>query len=147
MRQSPIRCVHWTKRFINTRMHSSRMRTARSSSRLGGGGVSTRPLLWPSGVVAFCYGLLAPPQKTIVEGCLQSEGHNRRPHPPGADPPDQAPPWRPARHAGIPPAMHAGIVPPLPPLSESQMPVKTLPCPNFVAGGNEINERSQITSL
>ena len=68
-------------------------------------------LVYPSGMAfwggAFCYGLLVErlkPQKTIPEGCLQSEnhqarrppnqkatqleGHNRRPHPP-----DQAPPW------------------------------------------------------
>ena len=32
--------------------------------------------------------------------------------------------------------MYAGIAPP-PLLTESQMPVKTLPCPNFVAGGNK----------
>ena len=39
-------------------MHSSRMRTTHSSSQLGG--VSTRHplLLWSSGAVAFCYGLL-----------------------------------------------------------------------------------------
>ena len=63
--------------------------------------VSTRPLLWPSGVVPsgvvafwcgafWCNGLLvwwpsgvvpsvmASPQKAIPEGHLQSEGHNRR---------------------------------------------------------------------
>ena len=46
------------------------------------------------------------------------------------------PPWRPAaRHAGIPPAMHTGIPPP-PLWTESQTRVKTEPCPNFVAGGN-----------
>ena len=71
------------------------MHTACSSSH--GGGVSTRPLLWPSGVAAFCYGLLVwcclvwwpsgvvafcygllLPLKTIPEGCLQSEGHQTR---------------------------------------------------------------------
>ena len=49
-------------------------------------------------------------------------------------------PLRPAaRHAGIPPAMHAGIAPSL--WTESQMPVTTLPWPNFVAGGkNGVNQ-------
>ena len=74
------------------------------------GGVSTRPLLWPSGVVAFCYGLLvwwpsvmafwcgglllwpsAPPEDhtrrlpSIRRPPNQkgiTEDHNRRPHPP-----------------------------------------------------------------
>ena len=38
----------------------------------GGLLVESDLLVWPSGVVAFCYGLLVP-QKTIPEGCLQSE--------------------------------------------------------------------------
>ena len=78
-------------------MHSSRMCTAHSSSHWGG--VSTRPLLWPSGVVAFwcgafwsgafwCGGLLVwwpsvmafCSPKAIPEGHLQSEGHHTRKH-------------------------------------------------------------------
>ena len=65
---------------MQTRMHSSKMCTAHSSSHLGWG-VSTSPpdhcpyptLTLPSGVVAFCYGLLAL-QKAIPEGHLQTEG-------------------------------------------------------------------------
>ena len=50
----------------------------------GGLLVESGLLLWPSGVAAFCYGLLVErgwtnPQKTIPEGHLQSEGHTRRP--------------------------------------------------------------------
>ena len=46
-------------------------------------------------------------------------------------PPDQTPGSRPPRSRHPPWARH-------PPLTESQTPVKTLPCPTFVAGGNEI---------
>ena len=99
-------------------MHSSRMRTARSSSHLGGGGGSPPGhsygflVWWPSGVVAFCYGLLVwwsfvmafcpPPRRpyqkaTFNQKATKSEGHNRhhnrRPHSPRADlPQGQAPP-------------------------------------------------------
>ena len=34
-------------------------------------------------------------------------------------------------------SQHALRENPPPPLTESQMPVKTLPCPNFIAGGNK----------
>ena len=94
-------------RLKETKMHSSRMRTAHSSIHRGGGGL----LSWPF-VVVFCYGLLVwffwlkvafwlkmvfcygllvervgtSPRKTIPEGHLQSEGtkaeghQSRRPH-------------------------------------------------------------------
>ena len=81
--------VHYLCYSLNlakTRMHSSRMRTARSSSRPGGGG--------------------SPPA-----------------------PREQTPPWE-----QTPPSPQDQ--PPPPPLTESQTPVKILPCPNFVAGGN-----------
>ena len=87
-------------------MHSSRMHTACSSGRPGGSPPGT-----PSGA-----------------------------DPPGPDPPwdqttpqDQAPPEQTAPGPGTPLPPGPGT-PPL--LTESQMPVKTLPCPNFVAGGN-----------
>ena len=68
-------------------MHSSRMRTARSSIR-------------PGGLHQ------APPWEQTPPAA----------DPPAADiPRQQAPPWRPAaNHAGIPPAMHAEITPPSP---------------------------------
>ena len=105
--------------FHVTRMHSSRMRTARSSSHPGG--VSTRhPLvLWPSGVVTFwcgglllcpsgaplCYGLLVwclltprrPYQKaTFNQKATKPQGHNRRPQ-------QKATPPRPGTPPGEPP--------------------------------------------
>ena len=70
----------------NTRMHSSRMHTACSSSHRGG--VSTTPLLWPFGVVAFWSGdllvwwpsgLVAPDQVPHWEQT-----------PPGADQPPRS---------------------------------------------------------
>ena len=67
-------------------MHSSRMHTARSSSRPGGGLHQAPLLFWPSSVVAFCYG---PPQKTIPEGRFQSEGHQTRRPPSIRRPPNQ----------------------------------------------------------
>ena len=124
---------------VITRIHSSRMRTARSSSCPGEGGervVSTRPLLWPSGVVAFCYGLLPPPGRPYQMAAFNQkapkpEGHNRRPqqkaitegqppgkrhpprtkHPPGSRHPhqDQAPP--PVADPPRPAARHAGVPP------------------------------------
>ena len=109
-------------------MHSSRMRTTHSSSHWGGGLHQASP-----SVMAFwCGGLLLWPSAPPSRHPPKSR------HPPGIRHPfpRSRPPWRPAaRHAGILPAMHAGIAPP-PLLTESQMPVKTLPCPNFVAGGN-----------
>ena len=92
-----------------TRMHSSRMRTARSSGRPGG--VSTRH---------------NPPGADPIPGTR----HHQDQTPLGAGTPplppyqDQAPPPPPGPD---PPAL----------LTESQTPVKTLPCPNFVTGGNE----------
>ena len=73
-----------------TRMHSSRMRTAHSSSRPGGS---------PPGT---------PPGADLPGGGT---------HPPTQD---QISPWN---------------RPPL--LTESQTPVKILPCPNFIAGRNK----------
>ena len=102
-----------------TRMHSSRMCTARSSSHPGGGGGSPPGycygllvwwppvmafwcggllvwclLLWPSGVVAFCYGLPAPQRPyqkaSFNQKTTKPEGHNRRPQQ-KATPPEQTP--------------------------------------------------------
>ena len=108
---------------LKTRMHSSRMRTARSSSRLLGEGVSasvhagihTRPRVWawrPSLGVGletppsvsldpWVWDLRPPPSQTPQ---LPHWVWAWRPLPPGQTP--QPPPWvwawRPARHAGIP---------------------------------------------
>ena len=77
-------------------MHSSRMRTARSSSRLGG--VSTR----------------LPPEQTPPGADPPKRPAARHAGIPPAMHAGIASPRRPAaRHAGIPPAMHAGIAPPL----------------------------------
>ena len=78
-------------------MHSSRMRTARSSSRPGGG---------------------------VLHQALRSR-HTppKEEAPPGADPPGSRLPLEEA---------------PPPLLTESQTPVKIVPCPNFVAGGNKL---------
>ena len=87
-------------------MHSSRMRTARSSGRPGG-----------------------YPQGTPGAGTPLEQATPRSRQPPEADtpqsrhPPDQTPPG-----------------PGIPLLTESQTPVKTLPCPNFVADGKNIKE-------
>ena len=78
-------------------MHSSRMRTARSSSRQPGGSASVHAGIHPPGVGP------EPPPGVGLET-------------PWPDP--QAPPgvwaWKPARHAGIPPARHAGMPHPPP---------------------------------
>ena len=90
-----------------TRMHSSRMRTVRNSSRLLFGEVSTPPGRRPPGS--------RPPEHTLP-------GSTR--HPPRAGSPQEQTPLgagipqsrQPpaARHTGIPPAMHAGIAHPPP---------------------------------
>ena len=95
---------------LRTRMHSSR--TTCSSSCPGGSPPGTPfcyglLVWWPSGVMAFCYGLLSP-QKTIPEGRLQSEGHQtRRPQqkatPPGAG---THPPGAGTPRAGTPQSRH-----------------------------------------
>ena len=93
-----------------TRMHSSRMRATRSSSRLLGGvclsvGLETLP-----GV-----GLEIPPGVSLdPPGCGPGDPPQARPlnFPPGCGPGDlqgmlgyhpPPTPWKPARHAGIPP--------------------------------------------
>ena len=69
-------------------MHSSGMHTARSSSRPGAGSPPGPPFCygllvwWPSGVVAFSYGLL-PPRRPYQKAAFnpkatKPEGHNRR---------------------------------------------------------------------
>ena len=106
--------VHFIQSYYYTRMHSSRMRTAHSSSRPVGEGVSTRHI--------------TPRRRhphPREEAPLREEAH-----PPGADPRKEAPPTSPWMEA--PPGRKH---PPL--LTESQTPVKILPSPNFVAGGNE----------
>ena len=98
------------------------MRTARSSGRPGG--VSTRH---PPGA--------DPPQDQA---------------PPGPGPPwDQAPPgtrnppWEQTPLGPGTPSLDQA--PPL--LTESQMPVKTLPCPNFVAGGKYKYKNNNISMM
>ena len=113
-----------------TRMHSSRMRTGRSLTvcwrlLLGGGcllpgggllqgwGVSApRGVSGPRGGVWSRWGVWS--QGGVCSGGLLLGGSG-----PGG--------WY--------PSMHWGRHPP-PPWTESQMPVKTLPWPNFVAAGN-----------
>ena len=76
------------KRTFKTRMHSSGMRTVRSSSRLSRG-------------LPQCMLRYQPPPPPGAD------------LPPNQVTPPTRPPWRPvARHAGIPPAMHAGIAHP-----------------------------------
>ena len=89
----------------NTRMHSSRMRTACSSGR-------------PGGLHQACPLDQAPPRSRPPwdQALPRSRPPGTR-QPPGADPPR-------TRH---------------PLLTESQTPVKTLPCPNFVAGGKNVS--------
>ena len=113
-------------------MHSSRMHTALSSSRLGGsppGHPQSRHLLGPGtprpDPPQFPPWLWAwtrsPSTSPLGVGLDQIPLH----FPLGCGPGDL--PWRPAaRHAGIPPAMHAGIAPP-PPV-DRHTPVKLLPC-------------------
>ena len=75
-------------------MHSSGMRTVRSSSRLS-----------RVGSASVHAGIPAPPQEQTPPWTR----HPREQTLPGPG----TPPWRPvARHAGIPPAMHAGIAHP-----------------------------------
>ena len=55
---------------------------------------------------------------------------------PGGAPPGTPPPWEQTPTPGAdPPGADTGADSPPPPLTESQMPVKILPCPNFVVGG------------
>ena len=76
----------------NTRMHSSRMRTARSSSRPGGrrGGLHQAP---PSVMAFWCGGLLVW-SSGRGQKATKPEGHNRRPQQ-KAPPPEQTPESRP----------------------------------------------------
>ena len=99
------------------------MRTARSSSRLLGGGSASVHAGIPPQVWAW-----RPPWVWAWR-------------PPRPDP--LTSPWvwawRPARHAGIPrpqrPARHAGIPPPPHGQNSWHTLLKILPCPNFVVGG------------
>ena len=128
-------------------MHSSRMRTARSSSHRGGGlHQATVMAFWCGGLVmAFC-----PPRPyqkaTFNQKATKPEGHNRRPHPP-PHPRSRTPP---GPGATTPPQTCCKACwditcnacwDSIPPWTESQTPVKTLPCPNFVAGGNKAVHR------
>ena len=115
------------KKNYETRMHSSRMRTARSSSRHGGGLHTPTPRADPPGAGTPRAGPPGsrPPQARPLNfplGCGPGDPSLARPlnFPPGCGPGNLKgmlgyhPPWRPAaRHAGIPPAMHAGIPPPV----------------------------------
>ena len=132
-----------------TRMHSSRMRTTRSSSHRGGGGeLVLIPLNFPLGcwpgpdlppwVWAWIWSPSISPLGVDLDliplnfplGCVS-----------GSDPP-QFPPWVWAWRGGVwsqgwgVVSQHALRHPP-PRWTESQTPVKTLPCPNFVAGGKD----------
>ena len=114
----------------------------------GGLGVSTRPLLWPFGVVALLWPSAPPhPQRpyqkaTFNQKATKPEGHNRRPHPPPQEqtPHHQAPPPQTCCKACWDITCNA-CWDSIPPWTESQTPVKTLPCPNFVAGGNKAVHR------
>ena len=91
-------------------MHSSGMRTVRSSSRLSRGGLPQCMLRYqpPPGSSPSDQ---APPW----ERSSPLEADRPRPGTPWEQTPQtrHPTPWRPvARHAGIPPAMHAGISPP-----------------------------------
>ena len=128
-----------------TRMHSSRMRTGRSltvcRSLLPGGGclllgvgvcsggcvlrgVCSRRCLLPGDVcsqgVSAPRGRVSAPRGVSAPGGVCSRGGL----PPG--------------EVGIPACTEADT--PLPPWTESQTPVKTLPWPNFVAAGKNIKE-------
>ena len=121
-------------------MHSSRMRTARSSSRPGGGLYPPPPGSRPH--------QSRPPQ-------LQTRQTPSRPSTPlGADSLDQAPPWTrqppAARHAGIahpPAARHAGIPPPTPLWTEFLTHASeniTLPQTSFLRAVIKLSRRKQI---
>ena len=109
-------------RKYETRMHSSRMRTARSSSCPRG--VSTRHPPGADSLEADPPGSRHPPETcckacwdTTCNACWDSTPWRPAARNAGIPPAMHAgiaTPWRPAaNHAGIPPAMHAGIAPPL----------------------------------
>ena len=109
--------------FCKTRMHSSRMRSARSSGRPGGSPPGTPPdQALPR--TRHPPGADLPPEPGTLPGAdpPQPGTPSDQAHPPKADPPDQATPRsRP------------------PPVNRITDACKTLPCPNFVAGGNNRN--------
>ena len=121
-------------KLFSTRMHSSSMRTARSSSRRGGGSASVHagihprrcgsgePLRWGPGDPTGC-GPGNPPARplNLPPGCGPGNLQGMLGYPP---------PWRPARHAGIPPARHTGIPPPCEQNSWHTL-LKILPCPKL----------------
>ena len=120
-------------------MHSSRMRTVRSSSHRGGGvasvhaGIDTTPPRCGPGDPTPDVGLETPPPQVWAWRNSPGCGPGDPPSVGPGDTPGQIPlnfllgvgleickvcwdttPQRPAaRHAGIPPAMHAGIPPPV----------------------------------
>ena len=127
-------------------MHSSRMCTAHSSSRLLGGlpqcmlgyppaWAWRSPQVWPADPPGC--GPPRPDPSTSPLGLgLRPAGNAGIPPIPPWRPARHAgippiPPWRPARHAGIPPAMHAGI-PPLPCEQNDRQVQKYYLAPNFV---------------
>ena len=130
-------------RYQKTRMHSSRMRTARSSSHHGGSLHPPRvctptpleqapPWLDPPQLPPWVWAW-RPSSGQIPLGCGPENLQGML----NSTPPS----WRPAaRHAGIPPAMHTGIAPPpqtkfLTHASENI----TLPQTSF-AGGNKASK-------
>ena len=125
VKMKPIKLV-WIN--FNTRMDSSRMRTARSLTMgctcTGGvsaqgstclGGVCLGGTMWPIPSCIWCYQYAAfSPTETHQQcSCLYTAG------------------W---------PARHAWDTPP-PPRGQNSwhMLLKILPCPNFVAGGNKLS--------
>ena len=122
------------------------MRTTRSSSHRGGGWGSPPGHCYGLLVWWPCYGLLPPPRPyqkaTFNQKTTKPEGHNRRPHAPRSRPPrDQAPPPPQTCCKACWDITCNACWDSIPPWTESQTPVKTLPCPNFVAGGNKAVHR------
>ena len=124
------KAIGWCDHLKETRMHSSRMRTARSSSRVGGEVVSA-PV--HAGIPPWVWAWIPPrygPGDPLGVGLETPLGVGLE-TPPGQTP--QLPPWvwawRPARHAGIPPTprdLLQGMLGYHPPLwTESQTRVKT----------------------
>ena len=110
---------------LKTRMHSSRMRTARSGGRPGGDLHQAHPSPHPTPRSRYPPSRSRPPPQSRPPAAPSCQEQT-----PPTTPPDQTPP---GADTLPPPRQHT---PPCYLLTESQTPVKILPCPNFVAGGN-----------